>query len=1594
MKDSGEDTWSNGAWISIEGINGNLVFKQMMTARITEDYLFSLYSPINKGSTWKYTANASGTWTTIYYDDQRWSEVQTGMTAQSATGTQYFRHTFIGSANFTAVEVQLNYRYGVIAYVNGVEIYRDNMPEGPATPSTTANNSYNTTSYHGIIRSADVVEHPTVVLAVEVHFTDVNHEEILQFNGFLSLMVGISTDNNCFVLPQTPSIGYSTFHNELNAFDWSLSSYSYSYAEDDVLTVDFSSIPSLGVVNGFRVWPSTNPTSTLGVFSVNGSHNSDGPYSEVFARINTTYVSNTWKQFLRVTPVGRYEYLRIGNAGKRAEKRLYEVQFMVCNTPSPSVITYTQAKTSYLRHYESVDVRPDHYGFSNCQIRPFLPSGLMWDRTTCSVSGISTETSDSQVYTVTATVGTIQATGTITLAFTDCANSLYKIVRTYQSSPQNEYFRIYDTSNNNIIYDVTQGHLHNANVDWTYYLCISQERFDIVFYNTDNYWQSNSYFYMYYELPNGEQEMVVKGRYDNLVSAVNNHYLRRPVVEHSQEWYYNFDSVPIDWYSSDVSSDWREGSRGNFGSANNKIQLFKKLFNVNSLSEVKGVILSLRFRYGCVVYLNGHEAFRNGVTGNVTSNPIATNAYTDIKYRVVTLPGKTIPTTAQPTAVNYLRQGQNTIAIALVALTDTQTIVEFDSVVRLMAADQSESHIWEFAAGDTKNMTGKYHNPFSQIHNKWMYWWDWNACTSNYLEFTLADDRREWVSSMHIQNDYRNTGIRSEYPTQFKVYARNPEDTDWTLLKEVEDLIWSVPGQKHKVYFQNNKSYNQFRFENIFPANHASECRLTLQSLDLYSDNVMTELAPLTYPGSLQIFKDIEMSEVIPAGEGFFDFTITPSLPSGINLNPQTGWISGTASNINATQTYTISAHKVTGGMAAATISIAVDECIGDRSLMTVRFRADSYMSENSWKLYKGRGTAGPVLQQVQEFPVKSNYYYVDFCLENGLYTLEAQDSFGDGWQPNTGYTLTADLGSLELEIQEMAPGTAPVKVSSVFSTYFPFQFGKTEWKINQSGFVEGWTGISFDDTMWMTKKASEIPTTEKVTTYIRKTFDLTSIADYQVLNIRLKYTGGVACYLNGNMVGLINMDEGFDANTEPQSTHEFYIDGKFHIILHTAGIVEGINVIAFEIHQFKRGIPEPVVFDATGVFGVDDCSVVIDSFWTRYKGYEENINGVMDLDPYTTGTLNNDVGDFIEWTVDNVLGSKWNKFNIHTGDRITSWGFSISGNFNRETGESEKIPLFRKKALNFDGRERNNFDVPAALAGFRTYRWEVIATSTPKIVVNSIYQVYCKANGAICPAIDNYPSVGEGQISPAPCPEGYTGYSYRVCSGGKLGEILLDKCALNPPSDAQYSLNHYQFVKETKVTTGIPSVKGLVSKWFIDNGVILPEGLTLNEKNGEISGIPMTTQDITTYTIFAENGSGVTSAKIHINVRVGQCKAEGVFPVTEVGEVAVYKCSTERGYIGTQKRACKMGEVDGEWQWAIGFCMTIALAVVLITMAILTIMIMVFIVLRITRKAKAVGGLKGRKQSTRTSKLKKKGKSNSTNGKEEKKSSRKNIKI
>ena len=748
-------------------------------------------------------------------------------------------------------------------------------------------------------------------------------------------------------------------------------------------------------------------------------------------------------------------------------------------------------------------------------------------------------------------------------------------------------------------------------------------------------------------------------------------------------------------------------------------------------------------------------------------------------------------------------------------------------------------------------------------------------------------------------------------------------------------------------------------------------CNWRIQAAYLYAENVMAEAATLSYETPISVFRDIEMAEVTPAStQGYVSFAINPALPAGIVIDAATGWISGTATAIQPATTYTITATKLAGGTATFTLSLEVTTCSGTHGLVTARFWADSYGNENSWKLYQGRGVTGTVLRSATSFPVNNAYYYIDFCLDNGIYTFEGKDGYGDGWQVSSGYTLSVDLGAMELDVQELSDlaGGQPT-VTSTFSTYFPFQVEVTDWKYYQGSEIPAtWNTASFDDAAWATAKAAAIPTTEYTTTLIRKTFTITNVADYQVLNVRVKYTGGVAAYFNGNLVARFNLVEDFNINTESIAIHDANLFSKFHIILPTAGVQEGTNVMAFEIHRaLGQSSAEPVVFDATGVFGVEDCSTVVDTYSETVASCDDtNIANAFDLDPHTTWYMDQNINNYIEWTVDNLMGSKWNAFSIFTTTNVNSIGYAFYGWFDPTNPDEERIDVDDVVGLSFKSREKTQTPIPVALAGFRKFRYE-ITVGAEGTTYDSIVMAYCKASGAICPAIDAYPAVGEGQISPSTCPEGFKGYSYRECTGGQLSEIKTDTCHYKEPIDVSYGRS-FNLVLNVPMTSGLPTYGNIVTEWRVDPLTPLPAGLTINAATGEISGTPTEIVKNKIYTIYASNPEKSAAVIVTISTRVGTCLAEGDFPETEVGKTAVYECANKGSYVGTMERACVLGAKDGEWQKTSGSCISVGTIVAIVIIVVIVIAVIVFILVMKGKKGKAKmakAGKKGGKVAT-----------------------------
>ena len=494
---------------------------------------------------------------------------------------------------------------------------------------------------------------------------------------------------------------------------------------------------------------------------------------------------------------------------------------------------------------------------------------------------------------------------------------------------------------------------------------------------------------------------------------------------------------------------------------------------------------------------------------------------------------------------------------------------------------------------------------------------------------------------------------------------------------------------------------------------------------------------------------------------------------------------------------------------------------------------------------------------------------------------------------------------------------------------------------------------------------------TEAVTVYIRREVNIPDIADYYVLNVRVKYVGGIVAYFNGHKVARFNLEENFDDQSQSIEIHNSTIFSKFHIVLPTVGAVTGKNVIAFEVHRpTGQSSSEPVVFDATGVFGVNDCSIGVDSIIDITGTPASNIGSLenfFDLTPVTYGSQPNEIGTYLQWSVENLEGTRFNSFALQTINERTSWGFSLYG---REKAYADDDPHADEYAAMFEGVDLNTrekarvaWPVPVGIASFRQFKWEVDDAASKDVGISAYILQYCKPSGTgICPGIDEYPSVGEGEISPAFCGYGFRGYSYRECHNGQLSEIKMDKYEYKVPVNLMYDSDRYTLVMNTQVSIAAPTYDNIIDRFFFGETTIIPEGLSLNEKTGAITGIPTEELGLKSLTIYGENPKGVVSTIITLSVRKGECKADGDFPKTFVGETAVYQCSQGGNYIGTQKRACVLGTKDGEWQKTQGTCLSTVLIIVLVLVVVVVLAIVIFFVIRMNKKVKAVGGVRGKK--------------------------------
>jgi secreted PhoX family phosphatase len=144
-----------------------------------------------------------------------------------------------------------------------------------------------------------------------------------------------------------------------------------------------------------------------------------------------------------------------------------------------------------------------------------------------------------------------------------------------------------------------------------------------------------------------------------------------------------------------------------------------------------------------------------------------------------------------------------------------------------------------------------------------------------------------------------------------------------------------------------------------------------------------------------------------------------------------------------------------------------------------------------------------------------------------------------------------------------------------------------SSWKYLDNGSDQGtaWTGTTFNDASWAAGNAElgygdndeatvvsfgPSSSNKYITTYFRQSFQVSSLAGFNSLKLRLRRDDGAVVYLNGVEIHRSNMPAGPVAyNTFASAT----VDGAnesayFEAVVPKTALTAGLNVLAVEIHQ------------------------------------------------------------------------------------------------------------------------------------------------------------------------------------------------------------------------------------------------------------------------------------------------------------------------------------------------------------------------------------------------------------------------------------------
>ena len=1143
-----------------------------------------------------------------------------------------------------------------------------------------------------------------------------------------------------------------------------------------------------------------------------------------------------------------------------------QLEYHVTNLrPLPPKLEYSSPSLVFYKYMDRIFEPPKYNGFTNFNIQPSLPSGILMNFENGILYGTVQALQEPTNYTITALYSESQETARVTVEISFVVCSLPSIhleiekMTSRSGDGHTEQFQLYDSKEQLLLDSVGPERVKKDAVIQKYHFCVPQDLYTIHSYSTTSSgWLKNNFLkvYLYRESESTLISMYTLWNADHESFTFNTHFEELHFIHVLNNSTATLD--PSVWTADSFDdSEWsvyepsRDGATKVTG-----ITYIRQAFTVNAQNPAQSYQLYYRARAGSVVYLDGQELYRVYVPdGAITPQTRATTSESE---------QAPAPWRYYTNIITSLTSGRHLFCIVLVPQSDHVFSLNYDTYLMVSFTSHINTRTLE-----VETESSSYNPPYGSFNA-----FDFNMYTSWEVTFDVEHPAPQYVQSRYLHGSMETINkycIGSHWqlfdynPSSWTLEGSN-DGEEWTVL-DVQEEIEFTRYSDHLCYYMMNqdKPYNQFRF-NCYQAFGGDVC--SVAEIHLYSvDYSQIQIPPLSYKhSSLQGFINITMSSGIPTTDYYHNYTISPALPSGLKLSKGNGVISGVP-RVASDSNYTITAYGPDKRTYTTMVHISTVECIMPLIPVTLIFENMNYdSSHNGYQLVDN---AHKVLDETLQFATTIDTWYSTYCLEPSVYELVLLDDSNDGW--GTGKVTIQYESNNVIETNTCRYGESPKSV--YFTTAYKIYPKVNDYKyFSSEQSVEpapDWYILEYIPENWSSGIPGQFKDLAGVTQYYRALFLLTDVESYSAFNVMVKTQVGLVLYINGIRYYKVNMPETWTSKTRATAQFSYpqslYVSGS----LKSVALRNGRNSIAVEVHSYGDLIDTS--FDASLLLSLDHSKRSVDGdVSSSIPGYQDETRVETAEKAFDGSYTTKYYAPSCDGEISLMLLYKNNR-----AEYITSMAFTRGNSKN-------KMPDYLKL---LGSNDQTHFDVISIVNGLTFGPYGSVngtrllkfyndkAYSSYKLIMKSSsctdgleaaeIEFFADILGVYCEGDNGYPSVLDGQISYKDCPEFYHGYYYKVCENGTLS-MEHDLCYVAIPQPIQYSAPYYTFSYGVYNTTGRPYVPAAGYKVLISPN--LPEGLTIGLRTGIISGTLSGDCTASVFTVKVVNSAGSSEGTFVMN--------------------------------------------------------------------------------------------------------------------------------